>query len=434
MAYTAALNNVYNHYLTTYAPKSVGRYDTHKKSELRNVCQSIVKLNKESPLSIIDTAPETQRYAVGIKENARELHNTIASLGGLDENALLSKKTAYSTNPALADVDYVGSEFADDTEDSFRIGVKQLAAPQVNNGTFLAPDDMGLASDTYSFDVAISGLNYEFQFNIKEGDTNEVIQNRLAKLIRNANIGIQADVVEDENGNSALALTSKATGVISAGTDTFSVSDDKTSRRAGAVSYFGLDRVTTAPANAIFTLNGEEHSAYSNTFTVEKSYEVHLKGISADDEDVTHVGTKPDVESLRENVTHLVQGYNDFMRAASEYLSSQPKAGYLVDEMNRISSHYHNDLDAIGLIVENNGSITVDEQLLADSAMENDAREIFSSVRKFTGSVLKKTNQVALNPMDYVQKTIVAYKNPGQNFATPYITSQYSGMMFNSYC
>jgi hypothetical protein len=36
--------------------------------------------------------------------------------------------------------------------------------------------------------------------------------------------------------------------------------------------------------------------------------------------------------------------------------------------------------------------------------------------------------------MDYVDKKIVAYKNPGHNFASPYITSAYSGMMFNSYC
>ena len=30
-------NNVYNYYLTTYAPKSTSPYDTHKKSELRKI-------------------------------------------------------------------------------------------------------------------------------------------------------------------------------------------------------------------------------------------------------------------------------------------------------------------------------------------------------------------------------------------------------------
>ena len=41
---------------------------------------------------------------------------------------------------------------------------------------------------------------------------------------------------------------------------------------------------------------------------------------------------------------------------------------------------------------------------------------------------------ISLNPMKYVNKTVVAYKNPGHNFANPYVTSNYSGMMFNYYC
>ena len=57
-----------------------------------------------------------------------------------------------------------------------------------------------------------------------------------------------------------------------------------------------------------------------------------------------------------------------------------------------------------------------------------------SYVKDFANSLMRKTNQISLNPMQYVNKTIVAYKNPGRNFATPYITSAYSGMMFNSYC
>ena len=82
MAYNAAINTVYNHYLTTYAPKSTSKYDTHKKSELRSIYNSMVKLNKESPLYILDTSKDSQEFAVNMKENARELRNTIASLGG----------------------------------------------------------------------------------------------------------------------------------------------------------------------------------------------------------------------------------------------------------------------------------------------------------------------------------------------------------------
>ena len=46
MSNMSALNSVHNFYLTTYAPKTNSPFDTHKKSELRNVYNSIVKLNK----------------------------------------------------------------------------------------------------------------------------------------------------------------------------------------------------------------------------------------------------------------------------------------------------------------------------------------------------------------------------------------------------
>ena len=99
MAYSAALNTVYNYYLSTYSKtKGSSQFDTHKKSELRNIYNTIVKLNRESPLSIFDTTKDTREFAVGIKENALALSNTIASLGGLDENTLLNKKIAYSSN------------------------------------------------------------------------------------------------------------------------------------------------------------------------------------------------------------------------------------------------------------------------------------------------------------------------------------------------
>ena len=46
---SAIMNTVYNNYLTTYASRQITKYDTHKKSELRSVYNSIVKLNKDTP-------------------------------------------------------------------------------------------------------------------------------------------------------------------------------------------------------------------------------------------------------------------------------------------------------------------------------------------------------------------------------------------------
>jgi len=41
----ARIDNAYAYYISTYAQKTVSRYDSHKKSELRKVYNKIVKIN-----------------------------------------------------------------------------------------------------------------------------------------------------------------------------------------------------------------------------------------------------------------------------------------------------------------------------------------------------------------------------------------------------
>ncbi|MBO4310294.1 MAG: flagellar filament capping protein FliD [Lachnospiraceae bacterium] len=432
MAYSMSLNSIYNNYLTTYAPKASGRYDAHKKSELRGVYNSIVKLNKETPLSIIDSSIDSQSYAVNMKENARELRNTIASLGGLDEEDLLNKKTAFSSSSDTVDVKYIGDGFEEGSED-FKIFVEKLATSQINRGNPLRDEPVSLSPGTYSFDVSINNMNYEFQFNINEGETNRELQDKLSRLINNSNVGLKSFVDKTPEG-SVFTLETTLTGIEDDRQLLFEISDDNTSKSAGAVNYLGLDKVSQLPDNAKFYLNDEPHVSYTNHFTVAKTYELTLnKAQEYEDEPIT-IGLKPDTDSMSENVAKFAMGYNRFIQSTQEFLESQPKTGYLLNEMTRISNVYGRDLRNVGISFDEKGYMVVDDEKLSENISSTDALESFSGVRKFTNSVLNQANQVTLNPMNYVKKTIVAYKNPGKEFMTPYITSQYSGMMFNGYC
>lgn len=402
---------------------------------LRRVYNSIVKMNKESPLYILDTSRSSQQFAISMKENARELRNTIASLGGLDEDELLNKKVAFSSNEEIATAAYIGSMEQSDNAPSYDIEVDRLATPQINMGKFLPADEpVALQPDTYSFDVRIEDLNYEFQFSIRSTDTNHTVQSRLARLITNSNVGITARASTDEDGYSYLRMESNNTGVKNGRNRIFNISDNKTSKTSGAVEYFGLDYISTPPSNASFLVNGEERSSASNRISLDRTYEVQLTGISGEDGATAHIGLKTDVDSLTENVNTLVDGYNSFLNAVSEYKEDQPKSQRLFNEMSGVARVYAQDLTSVGLNLNLDGRLEVDNNTLRETAMSDDAREAFSPMKSFTNSVLRKSNQVALDPMNYVNNTIVAYKNPGKNFASPYITSAYSGMMFNGYC
>lgn len=423
------LNTVYNNYMTTYAPKPLTRYDTHKKSELRSVYNSIVKYTKDAPWYLPTTSKETQHYAVSLKENARELRNTLAQLGGLESEELFSKKSAYSSDENVATATYIGSQEAAADLSDIELEVHSLASSQENLGLFLPDSKVTLAPDTYSFDIGINNMNYEFQFSVGESETNRDVQERLVRLINNSDIGIKAALAESE-GRTSLRFTSNATGR----NQTFSVTDSHTSKTAGTVAYFGLDYTSREPSNARFLVNGEERTASSNRFTLGKLFDVELKGINPEDEPV-RIGLKTDVESLTDNITHLIGGYNDFVKAATSYLETQSKSRQLIREMRGIAYKYNSALESMGLNMTEDGTLNVDQELLHQTASQSqDINSTFGYLKDFSNSLIRKSNQVSLNPMEYVEKTVVAYKNPGHNFTNPYAASAYSGMMFNSYC
>ncbi|TCL58088.1 flagellar hook-associated protein 2 [Kineothrix alysoides] len=438
MAYNGAvLSNIHNNYLTAYAPNKNSRFDAHKKSELRNIYNSIVKLNKDAPLYKLDTSKEAKTFAVGIKEDARSLRSSIASLGGLDEEKILNKKAAYSSNEDMVVVSFIGEQTeAPDGQDvpSYNIEVNSLASGQFNIGVFLPDTKTKLSPDTYSFDISINDLNYEFQYNIKENETNREVQRRLSRLITNADIGLRADVIEDGRGNSSLRLSSVSEGLKDADASIFTVSDDHTSKNSGSVSYFGLDYLARPASNAEFLLNGMTRTSTSNTFTVDGLYEVTLKGISSMEGQAATIGLKTDVESLTENVNALLKSYNSFIADMSGYTDNFSGSRRLLGEMKGITDRYQSSFDVIGLKVQDNGTINIDKDELASAVLSSYAKEDFSSIKNFANSLIRKTDQISLNPMNYANKTIVAYKNPGKNYATPYITSAYSGMLFNYYC
>lgn len=430
---SSVLNAVYNNYFSAYTPKPVTRYDTHKKSELRSVYNSIVKMNRDAPWYLPTTSKATQNYAVDLKENARDLRNTIAQLGGLEEDGLFNKKSAYSSDDEVATASYIGPQKFEGATPTVELEVLSVASPQENLGLFLPDAKIDLPPDTYSFDLSINDMNYEFHFTVSGEETNRVVQERLMRLLNNSGIGIRADVIESD-GSTSLRLTSDSTGFSQPRNRQFTISDEHTSKAPGTVAYFGLDYVSHEASNAHVLINGEEQTSPTNHFTVGKMFDIQLRGVSPEGRPV-QIGLKTDVESLTDNVVHLVGGYNEFMKAASSYLGTQSRSRQLVNELKGIALVYGSPLESMGFTMASDGTLELDKDLLHETASQaQDITSTFGYLKNFSDMLLRKSNQVSLNPMDYVEKTMVAYKNPGHNFTNPYATSAYSGMMFNGYC
>lgn len=433
--YNSILSEVYNFYQDSFTPRN-SRFDAHKRSDLKNIYNSIVRESNKEPVYLIDYSADIQRYTILMKEGAMRFQRDIAALGGLDGKELFTQKSVYSSDTSIASAEYLSDEAAsslsnEDSNASYQLKVHQLANTQQNLGHYLSPEDINLSPGVYSFDVATPISNYELQFAITEKDNNESIQIRLAKLINNASIGLNATVTYDISGYSALLISSTSTGEEADNTPPFSISDENTSQKRGIIDYLGIRNITTAARWANYEINGQPYSSPDNRITIDNKYSVKLQ--MASDKEVT-IGVKADLESLKDSINGIARSYNNFISTAAQFLDKQPRTSLLLDSMKRMSSLYYPALNTLGMSISEDGTINVDNKVLSATLSSSASDEVVDDLKSFTKATLRKISKVALNPMDYVDKRIVAYKDPNKTYySNPYVTSTYSGMLFNGY-
>lgn len=429
-----AVNTAYNYYLSTYANKSASRYDTHKKSELRNIYNTIVKINKESPLYKFKTDGDIPKFAIDIKESARNIKNVIASLSDDDDiSKAFQKKIAISSQEDIVTATYLGGTNASEDMDDFQIEVQQLAKPQINMGNFLDKTRLNLRPDTYSFDLETNSAAYEFQFNVNSSDTNYDIQEKLSNLITNAGVGLQASVVEDEKGMSTVRIISAGTGRNEGEEYLFNISPQGNHNSMTALNILGIDHVSQPSQNAEFLLNGTKRTSFTNTFSINKTFELTLHGISEEGNPAT-VGFKANIDAIADNIQTLVDSYNNILETADKYSDTQTQSKLLSHDMSGAAFSLQNNLEVLGLMVDSHGEITIDKALLEEAVGTEDPSESFLVLNDFKNLLDAKATNASLDPMKYVEKIVVTYKNPGKTFPSPYISSIYSGMMMDHFC
>lgn len=428
------ISSAYTYYLSTYGGQQVSKYDTHKRSELRSVYNNMLKVNKKSPLYKLLDTDNVQKYAIDLKESARSLKNVAASL--TDINGSISgflRKKAVSGNTAIVEAKYIGEEETEDAE-QLEIKVNALATSQVNEGNYLNPSSRNLPKGEYSFDMNIGEYTYEFSFSVRDDDDNSSIQDKLVRLFNRANIGVTAGKVTDEKENQAIIMRSNSTGE-SGSSDglVFSITENEKSD-GKVVAALGLNNIKQRPSNANFSINGVEHTASSNTFSVKHQYQLTLKNVSLSDEAV-QIGVKQDIDSILENVNELISSYNSMVDLAigkAETVGGND-GSKLISDINNVAKYYKNNLESAGFKVENDGHITVEDSILIQSAGEGNLSESLEKLNAFKKAVVAKADDISIDPMKYVNKKLISYPHPLRNFTNPYVSSVYSGMMFNGY-
>lgn len=478
------IGSVYDYYLTTYASRPATKSDTHKKSELRSVYNNIVKISKKSPLYKVSVSENIQKFAIDLKENARTLStdannlfeksleseksqkyvsdnenvvqvktlDTSNDINTNDTNAndininntntndinindtnidLTVSSNADITNPDpdsdnISDTKSVNTAFAS----HYNIEVLNLATPQINTSDYLNNDDLDIPKGAHSFEVNVGDSAYEFRFNATKDDTNKTVLEKLSRLINRSNIGLTSKMLYSGN-NSALEITSNATG-LGFTPEIFSIAPGENSPYDKVVSKLGLNNVSSYPTNANFLLNGMEKTTSSNTFTIGKSLEITLNGISKKGQ-ATSISLNDDLDSVISSINDMISSYNNLLDLSNNSNEGSDDAAILNKEIHKTTRQYASNLENIGITINENGKMTFDETLFIQTANEDDLDKSLASLNSFRQAIVSRADDISINPMKYVDKVMISYPNPVHSFANPYMTSIYTGMMFNGY-
>ena len=427
------INSVYNYYAAQYGHREYSKYDTHSKAQLKSTFGRLQKINSQTPSYKIDFSDAALKYAIDLKENARELSQIADELSDESTDSITYKRSATSSSPQVIDAEYIGDSCVQDYE-PLEVTVSQLACPQTNTGNFLQPNSKPFAAGEYSFDLQVQDLTYQFEFGVNATDT--VTQQKIARLINQADIGLNAQLLTDGLGNSAISITSDATGIRGISPTIFHIqsqnSSDASDSNTELVSTLGLDRVTQYPANAVYSVNGTTATSVSNEVTIDNNYV--LTFFDTTGKAPVTISMNTDTDAIADSIGELIGGYNNLISVtandANEHFEGNEK---LKKDFAGIAKSYNHLLNENGLSVTDNGTIAVDRDAIISAADNGTLGDIFSGLNAFKQAVQKKAEDISLNPMDYVNNKIIAYKNPLRPTNDPYNLSAYTGMIFDGY-
>lgn len=428
------LLSVYNHLMQGLIMMRPNRFDTHKKSELQNVYRDIMRLTSEQPLYKVTFDESAQEYTLGIKNAALSLSSMVKELNTDDNASVFKNQILTSDQPETVDVSVLeGSSLPDETL-PLTVEVSSLSSPQENYGAFVPSDESSLVSGQYNFTIGIEENIYSFQFNVSNGATNLDLQKKLADFINKTSIGLRTRIVQEpETGQSRLDLIAITAG----STDresSFRPADVRFPEDAshGIITHFGLDRIGKPPVNTCFSINGRQKEVRGRSYLYNNALTLSIKDLTTTP--VT-IGKVTNQEPIVEKLRTFVNKYNSIFDFVKQQQPDNHRAKKLLYELGTTLRQFSSELNTCGLSVSKEGTLAIQEKEMYAAAGNGSLERLFSEDSRFSSTLVKKLSDIALNPMEYLNKTVVTYPNiTAKKTLNPYVSSIYCGLLYNNYC
>lgn len=417
-------SNIYNHLSTELVPKR--RVNTHKSSELKALYNNMARYNKKSPLYMMSLSNSKQSHMINIKEAALTLRDVVESFSNTD-STIYSKKMIHSENNEVISGSFKTHNYTS-LPDELNIEVKSLATSQINTGNYVDSSANSIKTGSHPFTIESSQGSAHFNLTVSGKESNLDVQNKLASFINNRIIGVNAyvDVKED---TSALLLSSSSTGVPSVGSELhFKATNDSAGQ--DIVEFFGMNNVTTKPADSTFTINGNEHTSSSNNISINQVLELDFHKVS---DAPIKISLVPDTEIAEDQIDSFIEAYNNLVDLSEDSSNNYTGSRNLLRDISGIVDKHKTELEMAGITVDESNKLVKNKELVSESLLNGNFAQLFTDISSFKEDVNHATERLTLDPMSYINRLIVSYPNTQNKLGTAYTQSVYSGLIYNNY-
>lgn len=358
MSYLSITNkySVYSQLLSnTY---STGSISSSLSSSLLGMYSNIYGTNTAS------SSTNTSNYLVDIKEKSSDILDTLESLNAKGSSSLFKNTVAAKSNNSAVTAQYSGSE----TQEDFEVEVSQIASSQKNESISFNKRGAAIYSAHASkINIETSdGKSLSINYSANISDTDEKTLNKIASKINDANIGINASVQTDsKTGTNKLVLSSKETG----SENTFSVSGD-------LAEALGINNVSTAAADAVYSINGEQHVSSSNKIEFEDGTKLTLNSTTTENKPAK-ISYKNDMTDAINATRELVNNFNAL--ASTAYKSTDTGAAKLSKQLQAAADTYSASLSRIGISMNSKGYLEIDSDKMQSAADSGELSRFFNA-------------------------------------------------------
>lgn len=125
----------------------------------------------------------------------------------------------------------------------------------------------------------------------------------------------------------------------------------------------------------------------------------------------------------------LIQHFNDLLKCVADSSESNHFSARLAFHFKSLVYNHEQELNDSGIVHDENYFLKIKDT-------GESAAELPISKGSFLFELLQRVKEIVVDPMHYTQQSIVIYPNicSGYHNSNPYVTSIYSGMLFNYYC